>query len=388
MTSGYYLVSKITKLPYYKYKGNPLRLINQTARTVNEVVVRSKNNSKLERKITTFYNSNGDIIERVLDFSDKPYRNRIYKKRDNVIGQDEFVISTHVREYTMPRALKQTHIDSVSDGFSRTLFWTPVKFFTNHLSENINTGEKVLSQTYQTNLMKPQKEIHTFIEYPHIIKGKIENKVKKILKFSVNTFNGYKVNKKNAFEQGTKLPQNDSYLGIRALDINESKTAFCEKFIEERGLKNKKIKINPEYLPADDREELAKALFDPNEGSINFVRGHKFISKSEVCATSRHETEHGWQFYLHARNTQGGTTLWEEKMYNIFKDLPKSRKKEAQEYTASIRSYVTIAENREQYRQNFIEKRANEQGEKAKVLYDYERAEIQKEFPHIPQELL
>ena len=85
MTSGYYLVSKITKLPYYKYKGNPLRLINQTARTVNEVVVRSKNNSKLERKITTFYNSNGDIIERVLDFSDKPYRNRIYKKKSKFL---------------------------------------------------------------------------------------------------------------------------------------------------------------------------------------------------------------------------------------------------------------------------------------------------------------
>ena len=75
-------------------------------------------------------------------------------------------------------------------------------------------------------------------------------------------------------------------------------------------------------------------------------------------------------------------------MYDLFEDLPKSQKKEAQEYTDSIRSYITIAENREQYRKNYIEKLANEQGEKARVLYDYERAEIQKEFPHIPKELL
>lgn len=388
MTSGYYLISKIKKLPYWQYKGEALRLINQTARKVDEIIIGSKKEPQIKRKITTFYNSDGDIIERVFDFSDKPYRNRIYIKRDNVIGQDEFVTSTHVKEYIMPRALKQTHIESVNEGFSRTLFWTPVKFFTNHLSENIDTEEKILTQVKQTNLMKPQKETHTFIEFPHIINGKIENKAKKILKFSVNTFNSHKVNPKNILEQGAKFPQNDSFIGLRALDIGEAKIAFCEKFISERGLRNKKIKINPEYVPDYAEEELAKALFDPNEGSINFVIGHKYTSKSEVCATSRHETEHGWQFYLHARNTKGGTTLWEEKMYELFKDLPKSQKKEAQEYTDSIRSYVTIAENREQYRQNFIEKCANEQGEKAKVLYDYERAEIQKEFPHIPQELL
>lgn len=387
MTGGYYLISKTPKIPYYQYKGDALRLINETARKVDEVIVGSKKNPQIKRKITTFYNSDGDIIERVFDFSDKPYRNRIYIKRDNVIGQDEYVTSTHVKEYTLPRAMGKAHLDAVSIGYSRTLFWTPVKFFTNHLSENIDTGEKVLTQVKQTNLLKPQKETHTFIEFPHIINGKIRDNAKKILKFTVNTLTGHKVSTKNLVEKGAKLPQNDTFLGIRALDINDSKTAFSQKFIAERGLNNK-IKINPEYLPTDDREELAKALFDPNEGSINFVKGHKYTSKSEVCATSRHETEHGWQFYLHARNTQGGTTPWEEKMYDLFKDLPKSIKKEAQEYTDSIRSYVTIAEDRKQYQQNFIEKCANAQGEKAKILYDYERAEIQKEFPHIPQELL
>lgn len=388
MTNGYYLISKIDKLPYWQYNGDALRLINQTARKVDEVIVGSKNDPQIKRKITTFYNSDGEIIERVLDFSDKPYRNRLYLKRDNLIGQDEYVTSTHVKEYTLPRSLKQAHLDTVEAGHPRTLFWSPVKFFTNHLSENIDNGTKILTQVLRTNLLKPQKETHTFIEFPHIISGKIKSNPKKILKFTVNTLNGHKVNPKNIFEQGAKFPQNDSFLGIRALDIEDSKTAFAQKFLDEKGLKNKRIKINPDYIPTDDREELAKALFDPNEGSINFVHGHKYTSKSEVCATSRHETEHGWQFYLHARNTKGGTTPWEEKIYNLFGDLPKSQRKEAQSYTDSIKSYVTIAENREQYRQNYIEKLANEQGTKARILYNHERAEIQKEFPHIPQELL
>ena len=388
MTSGYYLISKVEKLPYYKYKGEAFRLVNQTAKTVDEVVVGLKNRPEIIRRITTFKDSKGNIIERAINFSDKPYKNRIYTTRYNVIGEDEFVTSVHVKVYTLPRTLKKAFVQSISDRLPRTLFWAPIKFFTNHMSENIQTGDKILTQVKQTNLLKPQKETHTFIEFPHIISGKIENNKKRILKFSVNTQNGYTINAKNILEHGAKLPQNDSFLGIRALDINDSKTAFVQKFLIERGLKNKRIKINPEYLPVDDREELAKALFNPNDGFINFVKGYKFTSKSEVCTTSRHEVEHGWQFYLHALNTQGGTTSWEEKMYDLFRDLPKLLKKEAQEYTDSIHSYVTIAENREKYRKNFIEIKANEQGEKARVLYDYERAEIQKEFPHIPKELL
>lgn len=388
MTSGYYLISKIENLPYCKYKGDALRLINQSAMTVDEVLVGIKNNPNIIRKITTFRDSEGNIFERVINFSDKPYKNRIYKKYENVIGKDEFVTSKHIKEYTLPRMLKKTYLQSINLGYKRTLFWTPVKFFTNHLSENIDTGEKILTKVQQTNLLKPQKEIHTFIEFPHIVNKKITNAAKKILKFGVNTLNSHKINTKILLEQGVKLPQNDTFLGIRALDINDAKSAFAQKFLSERKLNNKRISINPEYIAQNNDEELIKALFNPNDGSINFVKGHQFKSKSEVAATARHETEHGWHFYLHARNTNGGVTDWEEKIYKLFGDLPKSLRKEAQEYTESIQNYVTVAENREKYRKNFIEIKANEEGAKARILYDYERAEIQKEFPHIPQELL
>ena len=54
-----------------------------------------------------------------------------------------------------------------------------------------------------------------------------------------------------------------------------------------------------------------------------------------------------------------------------------------QEFTKTLRQTMTAG-----FLKVLIEKLANEQGEKARVLYDYERAEIQKEFPHIPKELL
>lgn len=388
MTSGYYLISKINKLPYCKYKGDALRLVNQSARTVDEIIASMKDNPKVIRKITTFRDSDGNIIERVFNYSDKPFRNRIYKRRDNVIGNNEYVVSTHIKEYTLARGLKKTYCELVKDGYKRTIYWNPVKFFTNHVSENINTGEKVLTQVFQTNLLNPQKEKHTFIEFPHIINGKFLRAPKKILKFAVNTLNNHKILKAGVIEKGAKLPQNDTFLGIRALDINDSKTAFAQKFLSARKLNGKKITINPEYLPQNNYEEMTVALFKPNDGSLNFNKGHVFKSKSAVASTARHEVEHGWQFYLHARNTKGGAHEWEEMIYNQFKDLPKSLIKEAQEYTDSIRSYVTLAQDRAKYRQNYIEQMANEAGSKERVLYDYERNEIGMQFQHIPKELL
>ena len=388
MTSGYYLISKIIGMPYYKYQGDALRLINQSARTVDEVVVGVKNNLNIKRKVTTFKDSKGNILERAFDYSDKPYRNRFYKKLYNIIGKEEFVTSTHIKEYELPRNLKKAHLQMVNARFHRTLLWNPIKFFTNHCSENILTGEKILTQVLQTNLLKPQKEKHTFIEFPHIIKRKISKTDKKILKFSVNTLNNHKVNIKDVFEKGTKLPVNDSFLGFRALDINDSKMAFAQKFLSAIRLKDKGITINPEYLPINNEEEMSKALFDPNKGTLNFVKTHIFTSKAEVVSTARHEAEHGWQFFLHARNTKGGTTEWEESIYRSFGNLPSKLKEEAQEYTDSIRSYISIGVDKVKYRKNYIEIKANEKGTEAREQYNSERKEISDQFPHIPKELL
>lgn len=388
MTSGYYLISRIDKLPYYKYKGDVLRLVNQSARTVDEVIIGHKNNPNTIKKITTFRDSDGNIIERAFDLFESVYKNRTYKKYDHVIRENEFVTSTVVKEYILPKTLKNSHLQLVQSGCDRTYLWSPIKFFTNHFSENIENGIKILTQIFRTNILTPQKEVHTFIEFPHIKNGKIQKNPKKILKFVVNTQDEHKIKKFKFKESNVNIPQNDSFLGIRALDMEDAKIALTKKFLSERKIKNKMITINTQYLPKNSVDDNLICLFDANDGSINFVKNYVYKSKSDVCKTARHESEHGWQYYLHALNTKGGITQWEKNMYQIFGDLPKSLKEEAQKYTDSIRNYTPSDKNFEKYMQNYIEKLAHEQGKKASIKYNMESAEIQKEFPHIPKELL
>ena len=54
MANGYYLISKIKRLQYCKYKGDALRLINQSAMVVDEVVVGNKKNQHILRTFPRF----------------------------------------------------------------------------------------------------------------------------------------------------------------------------------------------------------------------------------------------------------------------------------------------------------------------------------------------
>lgn len=388
MTSGYYLISRADKIPFVKYKGDALRLINQTPWTFDEVVAGVKGKAGKLRKITTFRDSHGKIIERAFDYFDKPYRNRTYIHRDNIVNKNEYVQSTHIKEFFLSRANRATHLQLVRDGFARTLLWSPIKFFTNHMSTNIDNGKKILTKVIRSNLSKPKKEIHTFIEFPHIVNGQIRKGQNKFLQFGVNTYQNKITEGHTITKGGVKIPENDDFLAFRALDINDSKDRFAQMYINKRGLGSMDIKINPEYRAQDDVDEYAKAIFNPNDGSLNFRNSYVFESKSEVVATARHEVEHGWQFYLHSRNC-GGTTPWEEKIYMEFGDIKnKKLKQEAQKYTDSIQSYVSLAEDVKQYRRNYVEVMANGAGYVEKEKYDAQRAEIHSQFPHIPLELL
>ena len=77
MRPNFNLVSKTIGTSFQKYKGDALRLSTQTPATVGEVVLALKKHPDLQRKVTTFRDSNGSIIERSFDYFDKPYRNQL-----------------------------------------------------------------------------------------------------------------------------------------------------------------------------------------------------------------------------------------------------------------------------------------------------------------------
>ena len=100
----HYLISKTTQ-KYTDYASNVIKLSKSTPYTVDEVVIGK--NGKPCKKITTFKDSKGNLIERIFNYEGEPLRNRIYTHNENTIGEDEIVSSTTIKSYY----LKRNHID-------------------------------------------------------------------------------------------------------------------------------------------------------------------------------------------------------------------------------------------------------------------------------------
>lgn len=212
---------------------------------------------------------------------------------------------------------------------------------------------------------------------------KIERRPVKSLEFGVDK--SYNVDYTSIRANGVKTPSNDSFLGYRILGINDMKEPITEKFIKDRGVGNLGYKINTDYLPEDGSETLRGLFYD---GNIMFNKLHDFKSKSNFVSTSRHEVEHGWQYYLDARNGGKRGENLEEIGKTCGKITDKKLKKEADVYTQSMDNYVPHYVDYERYRKNYIEIRANKAGAKAKQEYDEQGKTIREDFRHIPKELL
>lgn len=394
MAREYYLISKRMGEPFTKYKNNALRISVGCPYTVDEIVVGIRGKTGLERKITTFRDSNGKIIERAFNYFDKPYRNRIYSNADNIIGEEQFVTSTTIKEYKLKRAILNVYKD-FKDKFAslglHTALWKNTKTITNHLCENINTGEKVLSQTRIENIKYPSKQLHSFIEFPHIIDGKRQDNNKKLLQYMVNTKNN-KIYSDFQKSEGLKNPRKifrDMFLPFRALSMDEIIIPLTKFFIKQRGLSRMELIINTNFMPQYPREERLTAFFLSSNGSINFNKQNIAKSKSNLVSTIRHEVEHGWQYYLDARNIENPESEWQTKIFKKFGEIKNPElKAEAEKYTESIDNYIQYYEDYEKYKKNYIEVMAEKAGNQARGKYNRKGQELRNSFPYIPRELL
>lgn len=237
MTREYYLIMKNYGQSFVKYKSDVIRLSRQLPYTVDEVVVGVKGKIGQEKRITTFKDSQGNILERIFDYFGKPLKNHVYTRQEFTKGDDLYITSTTIKEYSINRQLIN-YYKSLREEFEKadalTAFWNKIKIENNHLCENINSGEKIFSRTSVTNIKHPTQQIHSFIEYPHIINGKRRNDSKKVLQIKVNSKKG--LTTETLIQQGVQKPEKDSFLAFRALDFGEIKEAISEFFIRKRGL--------------------------------------------------------------------------------------------------------------------------------------------------------
>lgn len=387
----YYLISKIHGISFVKYKGDAVRICEQTPYSVDEVWVGIRKKPQKAWHITTFRDSNGRIIERAFDNGENYYRNRLYTRSENIIGDDEFVESTTIKEFKIPKRLYPASLQLLKEYKDahpfKTILWTPIQTITNHFSSNVKTGEEILSQTKITNMEKPTKEVHSIIEFPHIVDRKIQKTKKKVLQFIVNSLDRSVTKGTITAKGGVRKPKEDSFLAFRTLDIDDMKYDIIEKFLKDKKLSKADVKIDVNYPPKE-KEENCSALFYYSDGSIRVNKKFKFKSKSQFTKTAGHETEHVWQWVLHARNT-GGSTIWQVGIAETFGKIKTlEMRKEAKQYTKSINNYIPHDRNFKAYQKNFVERKAEEAGEKAQKAYDREGKTVRSNFKHIPKELL
>lgn len=387
MKSNFYAISKTTQ-NFSDYLGGTIRLSSQIPHSVKEVIIQNKK-GKVRGKITTFLDKEGNVIEKAFNIKDKPLKNRIYTSQKNHIGSDEVVISTQIKEYTLKRNLIDIYRKHIKDFIKwnvQTSLWEQEKIQTNHVATNSALGIKYLTISKIQNLKNISKQfLHSFTQYKPIIKNKI-NKDSSIKHIEYIVNDKFKVFGKSIKTTNMKSPKFDSFLGFRALSLEDFKIPITERFLSDRGIKHLGYKILPNYMPTDGKEITWKGLFC--NGYIKFRRTWVPKSKADFASTSRHEVEHGWQYYLDARNGQdrGDNMLAIGEKYGKLKD-PKLQY-EADKYTESIDNYIPAEKDYNGYRQNYIEIKAFDAGARAEEKYKKEGEILKDELKHIPPELL
>ena len=390
MAREYYLIQKGFNTLFAKYKGNAMRISRELPYSVDEVLV-GKLGVNSPYKITTYKDSKGRIIERAFDYPNKPLKNIVYKRYENIINQDEFVESTVKREFVLPRDFVNSYND-FQKNFGllglKTCFWNIVRTQTDHFSHNVETGVKILSRTSVDFLNDSQRLIHRFVEFPHLLAKKVKNDVYKMLYFE--TDNCGKVNPDTIFEDGVKVPKNDSFLGLRAFDIESAKEPLANRFLKDRKIDKTGMTVETEYIPPEDEIKRLSACFIASDGSINYNVLYPIKSKFKLVSTARHEVEHGWQYYLDARNGSDSTT-WQRYVYRTFGPIPDKNRilqAEADKCTDAIDNYVTYQEDYKKYKKNYIEVQAEKIARTIRNKYERHGKKLSIEFPHIPKELL
>lgn len=387
MKNNFYVISKTTQ-NFSDYLSGTIRLSNQIPQTVKEVLIANKK-GKVRGKITTFLDKEGNVIEKAFNIKDKPLKNRIYTSQKNHIGTDEVVTSTQIKEYTLKRNLIDIYRKHIQDFIKwnvQTSLWEQEKIQTNHVATNSALGIKYLTISRIQNLKNIQLQfLHSFTQYKPIVNNKIsKNSPIKYIEYIVN--DKFIALKSSIHTINMKRPKFDSFLGFRALSLEDFKIPITERFLRDRGIKQLNYKILPNYMPTDGKQITWKGLFC--NGYIKFRKTWIPKSKADFVSTSRHEVEHGWQYYLDARNgkDRGENMLAIGEKYGKLKD-PKLQY-EADKYTESIDNYIPAEKDYNGYRQNYIEVKAFDAGARAMKKYNKDGKILREEFKHIPPEML
>lgn len=386
MATDYYVISKIPKIPFNEYNGKIIRVSKTVPAFVDEVIIGIKGDNSKIKKITTYKNDEGIILERSFDYSGAPVKNRVYDYfRNKVKNSDAVINSREIKEYSLPQKYVKKFLKKNTK--NKHKLWQYDKTQTHHIYSDPQNG--LVHSMTQINNIKDARATHTITEFPHKISGNDKTK-KKSLSFDVDTGN-HKVIWGSQKAENVVCPKKDSFLAVRFLPIQDFVRAVTNRFINEHhhGLENSGIKVNF-VIPPFKVRDIISGRFCPESGVIEFNKQSVCMkSKNLMVRNSAHEAEHSWQYFLHARNG-GAVYPWETKVARQFGDLKNNPglQQEADSYFNAIEDYVPIEKDKKAYFDNYIEKCARDKGDKAQECYINQGRELRNEFRFIPEEML
>lgn len=398
------LVSKKLGIPLSEYKGELLKFLPDSffIEAVDEVIVQKTNDPSVTKKIVTYRNFLGKIVERVFE-NTAEYSSRIisqvYNQEAELIGENIYRQKSTTK-YFLKKGMKNSYLYDVAQPFTNTedyryQYWKPLSTVADCIKYRTTSND-----VYWTRRSVKFSDSELFYEhqkitqYPklHQKSGKFDsfdkNEEKKVVEMAVQT-GRYEKNtiKELRTSPNVKLSTNDEYLPYRAYNTADSRVPLTKHFLSKNDVIDLKIPVDIETM----KNPSQTGRFNPMTGDILLNRNYNFVNKFDVVDTAAHESKHAYQHSIMGRTGCDIKPYFNQRALYIkgpLKDKESIQKgiayTEADFNYPDLSTQELITKNTQAWMDNLLEKEATQDGIKACKDYLEQVEEIRNVFPHVP----
>lgn len=365
----YKLLYKAEKIDVAAYTGKRDWLVPHEAVSFNYVKVGKKSDPDFTSEILSFYNENNKIITRLFR------QNGLnVKKREYSYGSISRTICT--RDFVLPKLdLKKEFpffLKNLAGGWCDKIFelqiveeYPQLKGCIN--KKNIDTNPMGLytkKVEYSGSDDKDSARNITFTKYP-INLGIQKPSAKKVISGTVLK-KGKNIELTNVTKSDNlDLNLDDEFLKFRFIDprSDEGLRLLSDYYIKQKGLEALHISVSPSV-------EMGSSFGSFRNGELRYSQNLQSMTSREAVDTVAHEVEHAYQHAQIGRLGKG-FSRYESEAERLLPPIEYNEIKEAVKYAKASSDYpvenVTVDNPR--YRNNYLEVKAREAGQKARDLY-------------------
>ncbi len=340
----YKLLQKIDNLDVKSTPFDTLAPLN--TETVSVVTVGERGTDKFYKSVITFYDKKKNILQRNIEGNGTNIRRHYETRGDDVARLRNIVTEKYddsICQYKTSQIEKQVTYKLPH----KRKFSTKLTIF-----KNVNDGDVIHSTVTEYPFNG-----HGALRYLRKSLG-LDLEMRKGIPYIISTFE----------TANAKFPSGDRFLPFRfMLDQKQKLHSMTRFFLKEKGLE----KMNTRVYSSDKVGKYTAGFFDETTNEI--------VYNPETCAhvadLSAHEVEHAYQYSQIGRIGKG-YSKYERTAQKLYGQIPNSSESlEAHRYAIASQNYPKIGKDDNPaeipgYKENYLEIKANEAGEKAKKEYD------------------